>query len=81
VKELRASASLRFRHLDAHHAELEQAVDELARNARLLVHVANVRTDFAVGELVDAVAEQPFVFGQRRQREARRLDVVRVHGQ
>ena len=34
----------------------------------MFVHLADERPDFAIRELVDAVAEQPFVFGQNRQR-------------
>ena len=37
---------------------------------RVLVHFADERPDLPVGELVDAVAEQPFVVGQGRQRRA-----------
>ena len=40
---------------------------------RLLVHLADERPDLAVGELVDAVAEQPFVLGKRRKGGARDL--------
>ena len=50
------------------HAEREQLVDELAGNLRLFVHLADERPDLAVGELVDAVAEDDFVLGQARQR-------------
>ena len=38
---------------------------------RALVHLADERPDFAVGELVHAVAEEPFVLGQRGQRGLR----------
>ena len=33
-----------------------------------LVHLADERPNLAVGELVDAVVEQPFVVGKRRKR-------------
>ena len=42
----------------------------VARDLRVLVHLADERPDFAVGELVDAVAEQPLVLGQGGQRRA-----------
>ena len=68
VEERAAGAAEAFRHLDAHHAELEQLLDERRRNLGLLVHLADERADLPVRELVDAVAEQRFVFGQPRQR-------------
>src|SRR5206468_12204649 len=47
----------------------EQFVDQLARDLRVLVHLADPGTDFSIRELPDAVAEQPFVFRQRGQRQ------------
>ena len=67
VKEPRPGAAVPLGDLDAHHAELEQAVDEGPRHPRLVVHFADKRPDFAPGELEHAVAEQPFVFGQSAQ--------------
>ena len=69
MEEARAAAAERLGDLDAHHAELEQAVDQRARDLRLLVHLADERPYFAVRELVHAVAKQPLVLredGQRR---------------
>ena len=40
----------------------------VGRELGVLVHLARERTDFAVRELVHAVAENRFVFGQPRQR-------------
>ncbi len=37
------------------------------RDLRVLVHLADQRADLPVRELVDAVPEEPFVLGQRRQ--------------
>ena len=70
VEERAAGAAEAFRHLDAHHAELEQLLDQLRRELRVLVHLARERADFLVGELVNAVAENHFVFGQPRQGRA-----------
>ena len=67
-KKVRAGAAVGFGNLDAHDAEVEELVDELAGHLRLLVHVADERPDLSIGELVHAVAEQRFVVGQRRQR-------------
>ena len=68
MEERRAAAAVALGDLDAHDAEVEQLVDERARDLGVLVHLADERPDLAVRELVHAVAEQPFVFGQRRQR-------------
>ena len=62
VKELRSGASLGLRNLDTHDAQLEQAVDELSRNERLIVHLSDSRANFAVREFVHAVPEQRLVF-------------------
>ena len=71
VKEAGAAAAQVFRDLDPHDAEPEQLVDERAGNRGVLVHLADERADLAVGELVDAVAEQPLFVGERGQRERR----------
>ena len=68
MEERAAGAAEALRHLDAHHAELEQLLDQLGRELRVLVHFARERADFPVRELVDAVAKNRFVFGQPRQR-------------
>ncbi len=60
-----AGAAERFRDFDAHEAELEQPGQQSVDNSRVLVHVAHVRPDLAVGKLIDAVAKQPFVRRQR----------------
>ena len=64
VKERRAGAAVGLGNLDAHDAEVEQLVDELWRNLRVLVHLADERPDFAIGEFVDAVAEEGFVLAE-----------------
>jgi VWFA-related protein len=68
MEEGAAGAAEAFRHLDAHHAELEQLLDELGRELRVLVHVAGERADLPVRELIHAVAKNRFVFSQPRQR-------------
>ena len=80
MEEARAGAAERLGNLDAHHAEIEQLVDELARNRRVFVHVADDRSDLAVREFVHAVAEEPFVFGQRGQGRMDQFRVLRRHG-
>ena len=42
-------------------------VDELRRDLCVLVHLADERPNLAVGELVDAVAEQRFVLAELRE--------------
>src|SRR5436190_1794037 len=74
-----ARAAEALRDLDRHDAHRKELVDELSRDSRLLVHGANERSDFAIGELEDAVSEQPFVFGQQRQGGSRRLGSVCGH--
>ncbi len=49
------------------------------RDFRVLVHLADERPDFTIRELVDAVPEQPFVFGQRGQGAGEQLDVLDGH--
>ena len=69
VEEGRAAAAERLGDFDAHHAELEQAIDQRARDLRLLVHLADKGPYFAVRELVHAVVKQALVLredGQRR---------------
>ena len=66
VEERAAGPAEGLGHLDAHDAELEQRIDEVAGDLRLLVHVTDVRADFPVGKLVHAVAKEPFVLGKRR---------------
>jgi hypothetical protein len=69
MEEARAAAAVAFGDFDAHHAEIEQLFHEAVRNRGALVHLANERPDFAVGELVDAVVKQPLVLGEVCQRE------------
>ena len=47
--------------------EAEQLLDEGSRYTAALIHLADEWADFAVRELVNAVAKQPFVFGKARQ--------------
>jgi hypothetical protein len=68
VEEGRAGSAVGLGDLDAHRAELEQLVDEVPRNLRVLVHVVHARPDFAVGELVHAVTEEFFVLAKLGQR-------------
>ena len=56
-----------LRHLDAHHAEAEQLLDQRGRNLRALVHLAAERANLAIGEFIHAVTKEAFVFGQARQ--------------
>ena len=65
-----ARAAVRLGNLDAHDTEVEQLVDEVARDLRVFVHVVHDWADFAVGELVHAVTEEFLVvvkLGQRGQ--------------
>src|SRR6185436_16909430 len=80
MKEAGAAAAVALGDLDAHDAEIEQLADERRRQLGLLVHFAHQRPNLPVGELVHAVAEQPFVFGQGRQRLRRDLGMLRRHG-
>jgi hypothetical protein len=68
MEETRAAAAVAVGNLNPHHAEREQFVDQRRRELRVLVHLAHQRADFLVGELVHAVAQEPFVLGERRQR-------------
>ena len=61
MEERRAGAAVCLWYLDGHDAQVEELVDELAGDMRLFVHLADERADFAVGELVHAVAKQRFV--------------------
>ncbi len=78
-KKRRAGAAVALGDLDAHHAEIEQLVDERPADFRVLVHFADERTDLAIRELVHAVAEETFVFGQNRQRLLGDFSVLRRH--
>ena len=80
MKEARAAAAVAVGDLDAHHAEVEELVDERGRDLRVLVHLSDERPDLAVGEFVHAVAEQPFVFGQCGQGLRGGFSVLRRHG-
>ena len=50
-KNRAAGAAIRLGNLDAHDAELEQLVDEAARDLRVLVHFTDERANAGVGEL------------------------------
>ena len=67
MEEAPARASQRLRDLDAHHAQGEQAANELGRNLRRVVHFPDPRADLPVRELVNALREELFVLGQGRQ--------------
>ena len=60
-KNVPPGAAVRLGDLDAHHAQVEQLVDERARELRVLVHLADERRDLAARELEHAVAEQQLV--------------------
>jgi hypothetical protein len=66
VKEGSAAAAVRVGNLDAHHSQLEEAVDERAGHFRLIVHFADQRPDFPLRKLEHALPEQGFVFRQAR---------------
>ena len=66
-KKLAPGAAVGFGDLDGHHPEVEQLVDERARNLRLLVHFPDERPDPGLGELPDAGPEQPLVLRQNGQ--------------
>ena len=76
MEEPGAAAAEFLRDLDAHHAELEELLDEAGRNLRALVHLAAERADLAIRELIHAVAKQAFVFGQARQGRLRHAEDV-----
>jgi hypothetical protein len=50
--------------LDAHEAQFEAGVDEIAGHLRLGVHLRNQRTDLLVGEALDRFLEEFLVFGE-----------------
>ncbi len=79
VEEARAAAAVGVRDLDAHHAEVEELGEQALVDLGVLVHVADERADLAVGELVHAVAEELFVFGERRSAPGGRLGVLGGH--
>src|SRR3954464_12950961 len=66
MEERRLGTAVPLRDFDAHHAELEELVEERSRHACVLIHVADARPDLSIGELVNAVTKQLFVVGQRR---------------
>ena len=68
MKEARAGAAELLRDFDVHDAQAEQLVDQRYRDPRAFVHLAADRADFAIGELIHAVAEEAFVLGQGGQR-------------
>jgi hypothetical protein len=69
-EERRPRAAVLLGDLDAHDAELEAGVDEVARHGRVAVHLRDVRPDPLLRELADLVAEHRFVFGQVGQGQA-----------
>jgi hypothetical protein len=79
VEERRTAAAVALGDFDAHDPQLEELVDEGARDLGLLVHLPHERPDLAIRELVDAGLEQPFVFGQCGQRARDELGVLDRH--
>ena len=61
VEERCAGAALGLGNLDRHDPQVEELVDELAGDVGLVVHLADVRADFAVREFVHTVAKQRFI--------------------
>jgi hypothetical protein len=59
-------AAVRVGDLNAHDVEVEEAVEQCARDRALLVHLTDERADLLVGELVHAVIDQPFNVGESR---------------
>jgi hypothetical protein len=68
VEEAGARPAIGLRHFDAHRAEREELIDEGPADSPLLVHVADQRPDALVRESADAVAEEPLVLGEIRDR-------------
>ena len=66
-KNVRAAPAEALGDLDAHDAEGKELVDEGPRDLGVFVHVADQRSDLAVGEFEDTVAKKRFVLGQPRQ--------------
>ena len=79
MKEAAAAAAVRLGDFDSHHAEIEQPVDERTGKLRVLVHLADERTDFGLGEGPHAIAEQHLVFGERGQRRRGHLGLLLGH--
>jgi hypothetical protein len=61
--------------LDPHDAQLEAGIDQLARNAALLVHPRDQWPDLLLRELPHLVPEHALVLGQVGEREAARSGV------
>src|SRR3954471_3604385 len=69
MEERAAGTAVALRDLDAHHAEIEEPVDERTGDAGMLVHLANERSYLRLGELAHAVAQNQLVFAQRGERQ------------
>ncbi len=70
MEEARAGAAVRLGDLDAHDAQAEQVVDEVAGHLRVLVHLPDQRANALIGEFEDAVAKELFVFREDGERRA-----------
>ena len=68
LEELGSASAILLGNLDAHQTELEELVDEVFVEDALLIHLLHQGTDSFVGKLADVIAEENFVFGQRRER-------------
>ena len=66
MKEAAAGAAMGLGDLDPHHAEVEELVDERARNLGVLVHFAHEGPDLRLGKCPHAVAENRLVFLRER---------------
>ena len=63
-----------------HDAEIEQLSYQVARDFGLLVHLADERAHLAVGKGINAVAKEPLILRQQRQRGVWRVRNLLVHG-
>jgi hypothetical protein len=64
VKKGGAGSAVALGYLDAHHTQVEKPAKQVRRDLCVLVHLADERPDFAVGELVNAVAKERFVLAE-----------------
>ena len=51
--------------LDRHHAEVEEVGDQILRDLGVLIHFADQRAHAGVGEVTNALPEDPFVLGEQ----------------
>ena len=80
MEESPARPAVSFGHLDRHDPEREQLVEERPRDLRVLVHLADERSDPALGKLTHASAQQLLVVGQFGERRRQVVSGGRRHG-